>query len=96
MKNLSLIFLSLFLFVEIGNSQVIKIEVSEVFDSYGYDTSVFNFINNDSLVYDETRKVNGDDVIYTIKLTDYPAPSLIPIALQCSSTLNPQSRHLKS
>jgi hypothetical protein len=59
MKNLSLIFLSLFLFVEIGNSQVIKIEVTEVFDSFGYDTSVFNFINNDSLVYDETRKVNG-------------------------------------
>jgi hypothetical protein len=39
--------------------------VSEVFDSYGHDTSVFNFINNDSLVYDETRKVNG---LYSLKL----------------------------
>ena len=96
MKNLSLIFLSLFLFVEIGNSQVIKIEVSEVIDAFGYDISVFNFINNDSLVCDETRKVNGDDVIYTIKLTDYPTPSLTPFALQCLNTLNPQSLHLKS
>ena len=59
MKYLALIFLSLFLFVEIGNSQVIKIEVSEVIDAYGYDSSVFNFINNDSLVYEETRIVNG-------------------------------------
>jgi len=67
MKNLSLIFLSLFLFIEIGNSQVIKIEVSEVFDAYGYDKSVFNFINNDSLVYDEYRKVNG---LYDLDLTN--------------------------
>ncbi len=96
MKNLSLIFLSLFLFVEIGNSQVIKIEVSEVIDAFGYDTSVFNFINNDSLVYDETRKVNGDDVIYTIKLTDYPTPSLTPFALHYLNTLDPQSLHMKS
>ena len=36
--------LSLF-FVNFFNSQVIKIKVSEVMDSYGYDTSVLNVIN---------------------------------------------------
>ena len=53
-------------FVGVVNSQVIKIEVSGVVDAYGYDTSVFNFINNDSLVY-EYRKVNST---YNIDLTN--------------------------
>jgi hypothetical protein len=48
------------------NSQVIKIEVSGVVDAYGYDTSVFNLINDDSLVY-EYRKVNSS---YNIDLTN--------------------------
>ena len=38
-------------FVNFFNSQVIKIKVSEVMDSYGHDTSVLNVINNDSLIY---------------------------------------------
>jgi len=57
--------LSLF-FVNFFNSQVIKIKVSEVMDSYGHDTSVLNVINNDSLIYDH-RKVNS---FYDIDLTN--------------------------
>ena len=57
--------LSLF-FVNFFNSQVIKIKVSEVMDSYGHDTSVLNVINNDSLIY-EHRKVNS---FYDIDLTN--------------------------
>ena len=53
-------------FVNFFNSQVIKIKVSEVMDSYGYDTSVLNVINNDSLIY-EHRKVNS---FYDIDLTN--------------------------
>ena len=53
-------------FVGTFNSQVIKIEVTGVVDAYGYDTSVFNLINDDSLVY-EYRKVNS---LYNIDLTN--------------------------
>jgi hypothetical protein len=53
-------------FVGSINSQVIKIEVTGVVDAYGYDTSVFNLINDDSLVY-EYRKVNS---LYNIDLTN--------------------------
>lgn len=61
------LFLSLSLFfVNFFNSQVIKIKVSEVMDSYGHDTSVLNVINNDSLIY-EHRKVNS---FYDIDLTN--------------------------
>jgi hypothetical protein len=64
MRNL--FFVIAMFFVGVVNSQVIKIEVSGVVDTYGYDTSVFNFINNDSLVY-EYRKVNST---YNIDLTN--------------------------
>ena len=64
MKNL--FFVIVMFFVGVVNSQVIKIEVSGVVDAYGYDTSVFNFINDDSLVY-EYRKVNS---LYNIDLTN--------------------------
>jgi hypothetical protein len=64
MRNL--FFVIAMFFVGVVNSQVIKIEVSGVVDAYGYDTSVFNFINNDSLVY-EYRKVNST---YNIDLTN--------------------------
>jgi len=61
------LFLTLTLFfVNFFNSQVIKIKVSEVMDSYGHDTSVLNVINNDSLIY-EHRKVNS---FYDIDLTN--------------------------
>jgi len=61
------LFLTLTLFfVNFFNSQVIKIKVSEVMDSYGQDTSVLNVINNDSLIY-EHRKVNS---FYDIDLTN--------------------------
>jgi hypothetical protein len=60
-----LFILSLF-FVNFVYSQVIKIEVSGVVDTYGYDTSVFNLINDGSLVY-EYRKVNS---LYDIDLTN--------------------------
>ena len=62
----AIIFILCLLFTTSVNSQVIKIEVSGVVDAYGYDTSVFNFINNDSLVY-EYRKVNST---YNIDLTN--------------------------
>ena len=61
-----IIFILCLLFTTSVNSQVIKIEVSGVIDTYGYDTSVFNLINNDSLVY-EYRKVNST---YNIQLTN--------------------------
>ena len=60
-----LIILSLF-FVNLVSSQVIKIQVSEVIDTYGYDTSVTNFLKDTNLIF-ETRKVNGT---YDIDLTD--------------------------
>lgn len=60
-----LIILSLF-FVNLVSSQVIKIQVSEVMDTYGYDTSVTNFLKDTNLIF-ETRKVNGT---YDIDLTD--------------------------
>jgi hypothetical protein len=46
----AIIFILCLLFTTSVNSQVIKIEVSGVVEAYGYDTSVFNLINNDSLV----------------------------------------------
>ena len=61
-----LFFIVAMFFVGTINSQVIKIEVSGVVDAYGYDTSIFNFINDDSLVY-EYRKVNS---LYNIDLTN--------------------------
>ena len=61
-----LFFIVVMFFVGSINSQVIKIEVSGVVDAYGYDTSIFNFINDDSLVY-EYRKVNS---LYNIDLTN--------------------------
>jgi hypothetical protein len=64
MRNL--FFVIAMFFVGVVNSQVIKIEVSGVVDAYGYDTSVFNLINDDSLVY-EYRKVNSS---YNIDLTN--------------------------
>jgi len=62
----TIIFILCLLFTTSVNSQVIKIEVSGVIDTYGYDTSVFNLINNDSLDY-EYRKVNS---LYDIDLTN--------------------------
>jgi hypothetical protein len=59
-----LLTLSLF-FVNLVSSQVIKIQVSEVMDTYGYDTSVTNFLKDTTLIF-ETRKVNG---VYNIDLT---------------------------
>ena len=61
-----LFFIVAMFFVGTINSQVIKIEVTGVVDAYGYDTSVFNLINDDSLVY-EYRKVNS---LYNIDLTN--------------------------
>jgi hypothetical protein len=61
-----IIFILCLLFTTSVNSQVIKIEVSGVVEAYGYDTSVFNLINNDNLVY-EYRKVNST---YNIDLTN--------------------------
>jgi hypothetical protein len=52
--------------VNLVSSQVIKIQVSEVMDTYGYDTSVTNFLKDTNLIF-ETRKVNGT---YDIDLTD--------------------------
>ncbi len=46
-----------------------------------------------TLPFDE---VTVEDGVYTIKLTYYPTPSIIPIAHQYLNTLNPQSLHLKS
>ena len=63
MKTILLI-LSL-LFVNLVNSQVIKIKVSEVMDTYGYDTSVLNLLKNQDLIF-EPRKVNS---VYNIDLT---------------------------
>ena len=62
----ALFFIVAMFFVGSINSQVIKIEVSGVVDAYGYDTSVFNLINDDSLDY-EYRKVNSS---YNIDLTN--------------------------
>lgn len=60
------IFLTLSLFfVNLISSQVIKIQVSEVMDTYGYDTSVTNFLKDTNLIF-ETREVNGT---YDIDLT---------------------------
>jgi len=60
------IFLTLSLFfVNLVSSQVIKIQVSEVMDTYGYDTSVTNFLKDTNLIF-ETREVNGT---YDIDLT---------------------------
>jgi hypothetical protein len=47
-------------------SQVIRIEVSEVMETYGYDTNVFNVLEDKTLIFD-TRKVNG---VYDIDLTN--------------------------
>ena len=63
MKTILLI-LSLFI-VNLVNSQVIKIEVFEVMDSYTYDTSITNFLSEEGLIF-EPRKVNG---YYVINLT---------------------------
>jgi len=53
------------LFVNFVYSQVIKIEVSEVMDTYTYDTSVTNFLKDTNLIF-ESREVNG---YYNIDLT---------------------------
>jgi hypothetical protein len=63
MKTILLI-LSLFI-VNLVNSQVIKIEVSEVMDTYTYDTNVVNLLNDKNLIF-ESREVNG---YYNIDLT---------------------------
>jgi hypothetical protein len=63
MKTILLI-LSLFI-VNLVNSQVIKIEVSEVMDTYTYDTSMTNLLNDKTLIF-ESREVNG---YYDIDLT---------------------------
>jgi len=54
------LFLSSFVF-----SQTIKIEVSEVLDTYVYDSTVFNLLNDSKTIY-EIREVNGS---YEIDLT---------------------------
>lgn len=59
-----LLTLSLFI-VNLVNSQVIKIEVSEVMDAYTYDTSMTNLLNDKNLIF-ESREVNG---YYDIDLT---------------------------
>ena len=64
MKTILLI-LSLFI-VNLVNSQVIKIEVFEVMDTYTYDTSMTNLLNDKNLIF-ESRRVNG---YYDIDLTD--------------------------
>ncbi len=53
-------------FVGTINSQVIKIKVSEVKDTYGYDTSVTNFLKDTNHIF-ETRSVNS---LYDIDLTN--------------------------
>ena len=53
-------------FVGSINSQVIKIKVSEVMDTYGYDTSVTNFLKDTNHIF-ETRSVNS---LYDIDLTN--------------------------
>ena len=53
-------------FVGTINSQVIKIKVSEVKDTYGYDTSVTNFLKDTNHIF-EARGVNS---LYNIDLTN--------------------------
>ena len=62
----TIIFILCLLFTTFVNSQVIKIEVSEVMDTYGYDTSVTNFLKDTNLIF-ETREVNST---YNIDLTN--------------------------
>ncbi len=61
-----LFFIVAMFFVGTINSQVIKIKVSEVMDTYGYDTSVTNFLKDTNLIF-ETREVNS---LYDIDLTN--------------------------
>ena len=61
-----LFFIVAMFFVGTINSQVIKIKVSEVKDTYGYDTSVTNFLKDTNLIY-ETRGVNS---LYNIDTLD--------------------------
>ena len=61
-----LFFIVAMFFVGTINSQVIKIKVSEVKDTYGYDTSVTNFLKDTNLIF-ETREVNS---LYDIDLTN--------------------------
>jgi hypothetical protein len=62
----TIIFSLCLLFTTFVNSQVIKIKVSEVMDTYGYDTSVTNFLKDTNLIF-ETREVNS---LYDIDLTN--------------------------
>ena len=61
-----LFFIVAMFFVGTINSQVIKIKVSEVMDTYGYDTSVTNFLKDTNHIF-ETREVNS---LYNIDLTN--------------------------
>ena len=61
-----LFFIVAMFFVGTINSQVIKIKVSEVKDTYGYDTSVTNFLKDTNHIF-ETRGVNS---LYNIDLTN--------------------------
>ena len=61
-----LFFIVAMFFVGTINSQVIKIKVSEVMDTYGYDTSVTNFLKDTNHIF-ETRSVNS---LYDIDLTN--------------------------
>lgn len=62
----TIIFSLCLLFTTFVNSQVIKIKVSEVMDTYGYDTSVTNFLKDTNLIF-EVREVNS---LYNIDLTN--------------------------
>lgn len=62
----TIIFSLCLLFTTFVNSQVIKIKVSEVMDTYGYDTSVTNFLKDTNHIF-ETREVNS---LYNIDLTN--------------------------
>ncbi len=61
-----LFFIVAMFFVGTINSQVIKIKVSEVKDTYGYDTSVTNFLKDTNHIF-EARGVNS---LYNIDLTN--------------------------
>ena len=62
----AIFFIVAMFFVGTINSQVIKIKVSEVMDTYGYDTSVTNFLKDTNHIF-ETRGVNS---LYNIDLTN--------------------------
>lgn len=62
----TIIFSLCLLFTTFVNSQVIKIKVSEVMDTYGYDTSVTNFLKDTNHIF-EVREVNS---LYNIDLTN--------------------------